>query len=78
MVFPRAFDALVTDWYDFLSVYHEGVLGWIGGAEKIVGLTASDAEVIQRKRLMRMAMDRIFDGKNRFRASWTYFQCTKP
>ena len=74
----RTFDALVTDWYDFLSVYHEGVLGWIGGAEKIVGQAASDHEVIQRKRLMRMAMDRIFDGKNRFRASWTYFQCTKP
>ena len=73
----RSFDALVTDWYDFLSVYHEGVLGWIGGAEKIVGHKASEAEVVQRKRLMRMAMDTIFDGKNRFRASWTYFQCEK-
>ena len=73
----RTFDALVTDWYDFLSVYHEGVLGWVGGAEKIVGHAASDDEVIQRKRLMSMAMDKIFDGNNRFRASWTYFQCEK-
>ena len=73
----RAFDALVTDWYDFLAVYHDGVLGWVGGAEKISGQPATDADVIQRKRLIRMAMDKIFDGRNRFRASWTYFQCEK-
>jgi SAM-dependent methyltransferase len=73
----KTFDALVTDWYDFLAVYHEGVLGWVGGAEKISGQSATEAEVIQRKRLMRMAMDKIFDGKNSFRASWTYFQCEK-
>lgn len=74
----RTFDALVTDWYDFLAVYHEGVLGWIGGAEKIVGRPATEDEIIQRKRLMRLAMDHIFEGRNRFRASWTYFQCEKP
>ena len=74
----KTFDALVTDWYDFLVVYHEGVLGWVGGAEKISGHAPTELDVIQRKRLMRMAMDKIFDGKNKFRASWTYFQCEKP
>jgi len=25
--------ARVDEWYQFLSVYHEGVLGWVGGAD---------------------------------------------
>jgi len=74
----RTFDALVTDWYDFLAVYHEGVLGWVGGATKITGAPATETDIVIRKKLMRMAMERIFDGKSSFRASWTYFQCEKP
>jgi len=73
----RTFEARVTDWYAFLSVYHEGVLGWIGGAQKITGEAASEDHVIQRQRLMRMAMDKIFNGEATFNAAWTYFQCVK-
>jgi SAM-dependent methyltransferase len=73
----RTFEARVTDWYAFLSVYHEGVLGWIGGAQKITGEAASEDHVVQRQRLMRMAMDKIFNGEATFNAAWTYFQCVK-
>jgi ubiquinone/menaquinone biosynthesis C-methylase UbiE len=71
----RRIPARVSEWYDFLSVYHEGVLGWVGGAEKIVGGPAS-AEVIEdRLALMRLAMDRVFNDAFEFGASWTYVTC---
>lgn len=74
----KTFEARVTDWYAFLSVYHEGVLGWVGGAQKLTGKAASEDDVAQRQRLMRMAMDHIFEGKGAFNAVWTYFQCVRP
>jgi SAM-dependent methyltransferase len=75
---PHSIEARVTDWYEFLSVYHEGVLGWVGGAEKITGAAASDDDVEMRKRLIRISMDHIFEGKGAFNAVWTYFQCVRP
>ncbi len=71
-VHRRRIPARVDEWYEFLSVYHEGVLGWVGGAEKVVGSAASEAVVADRLRLMREAMDRMFGGRDEFGASWTY------
>ena len=70
--------ALVSEWNDFLTVYHEGVLGWIGGAEKITGQAALDDHVQIRKALIREAMDVIFDGEPDFLANWTYIRAQKP
>lgn len=67
--------ARVTEWYDFLAVYHEGVLGWVGGAEKVVGAPAPQAVVDDRLELMRLAMDRVFSDAFEFGASWTYITC---
>ena len=30
----RLITARVDEWYNFIAVYHEGALGWIGGAQK--------------------------------------------
>jgi len=71
----RRIPARVREWYEFLSVYHEGVLGWVGGAEKITG-AAPDEEVAQdRLELMRRAIDRVFGGAEEFGAHWTYVTC---
>jgi SAM-dependent methyltransferase len=67
--------ARVSEWFDFLSVYHEGVLGWLGGAEKIVGHPASDEVVADRLALMRAAMAEMFGDAFEFGASWTYVTC---
>jgi len=67
--------ARVSEWYDFLSVYHEGVLGWVGGAEKIVGASASEAVIEDRLTIMRLAMERVFNDAFEFGASWTYITC---
>ena len=28
-------EAHVKDWYEFINVYHEGVIGWVGGSKKV-------------------------------------------
>jgi len=69
--------ARCDDWYDFLAVYHEGVLGWVGGAEKITGEAASDETITLRKALMWRCMQSLFDGADDFEASWTYITATR-
>jgi SAM-dependent methyltransferase len=71
----RRIPARVDEWYEFLSVYHEGVLGWVGGAEKITGRSPDESLIRDRLTLMREAMDRVFDGAFEFGASWTYVTC---
>src|SRR5262249_13381725 len=36
-VTARTIEASVEDWFEFLSAYHEAVLGWVGGSVKIDG-----------------------------------------
>ena len=68
----RTIEASVKEWYDFLAVYHEGVLGWVGGVEKIEGKAPTEEAVRDRLTLIRAAMDKIFKGKDRFDCCWTY------
>ena len=65
-------DARVDQWYDFLVVYHEGVLGWVGGAQKITKKSASAEEIALRKELMWKAMQTLFSGNDTFQTVWTY------
>lgn len=71
----RRIPARVTEWYEFLSVYHEGVLGWVGGAEKVTGSPVAKSVVADRLEVMRLAMDRVFNDAFEFGASWTYISC---
>lgn len=56
--------AKVSEWYDFLAVYHEGVLGWVD-------------DVPVRLSLMREAMEVLFEGRESFDCCWTYITCVK-
>ncbi len=67
--------APVNEWYDFVSIYHEGVLGWVGGAEKLEGRAPSDEAIRDRLDLLRIAMDRVFGGRRTFDCCWTYIEC---
>ena len=71
----RRIPARVSEWYDFLSVYHEGVVGWVGGAAKIVGQEPAADVVADRLALMREAMTMVFGDAFEFGASWTYVTC---
>ena len=69
-------NASVDEWYDFLSVYHEGVLGWVGGAEKVYNQKVSSHFISLRKAIMRLAMEDIFNGSDSFQAAWTYINAS--
>ncbi|MFI5402502.1 MAG: methyltransferase [Planctomycetota bacterium] len=68
----RTIEASVREWYDFLAVYHEGVLGWVGGAEKIEGKAPTEEAVRDRLALLRATMERVFKGRDKFNCCWTY------
>jgi len=70
------FEVQVQEWYEFLSTYHEGVLGWIGGSARIDGNDPTEQAVTDRLRLIREGLDRVFDGAATFLAGWTYIRCS--
>lgn len=74
----RPITARTDEWLSFLSVYHEGILGWVGGAEKIEGEPATPEAVEDRQDLMARALDRVLDGASSFEAMWTYITCRRP
>jgi SAM-dependent methyltransferase len=69
--------AKVDEWFDFLKVYHEGVLGWIGGVNKITGVDPKENEVEDRIDIMKLALNKMFNNKNDFKACWNYIICEK-
>ncbi|MDT8368871.1 MAG: class I SAM-dependent methyltransferase [Longimicrobiales bacterium] len=71
----RRIAARVDEWYEFLAVYHEGVIGWLGGAEKVTGEAPAEEVVRDRLSLLRRAMDEVFDHAFEFGAAWTYITC---
>ena len=68
----RTITADVQEWYEFLSAYHEAVLGWVGGSLKVDGREPPEEAVADRLALMRQALDVIFGGRPTFRCCWTY------
>jgi len=63
--------AEVSQWYEFLATYHEGVLGWVTDATR-AGDAASEQAVRDRLELMREALTSVFEGRRTFLAGWTY------
>jgi SAM-dependent methyltransferase len=67
----RPIEAGAADWTAFLGTYHEGVLGWVGGSERIEGRPPTQAAVADRLRLLHESVERVFAGPS-FQAVWTY------
>jgi SAM-dependent methyltransferase len=64
-------EARTDEWGEFLAAYHEGVLGWVGGSERIEGVPPDEAAVADRLTLLRESVARVFGGPT-FSAVWTY------
>ena len=77
-VTARSIEARVEDWFEFLSAYHEAVLGWLGASVKVDGKAPSSEAVTDRLALIRHAMDTLFGGREAFRCCWTYINCVRP
>ena len=67
----RPIEASAADWTAFLATYHEGVLGWVGGSERIEGEPPTDQAVADRLELLAASVERVFGGPT-FEAVWTY------
>ena len=65
-------EAHVDQWYEFLSAYHEGVLGWVGGSARVEGSEPTAEAVKDRHELIREGMELVFEGRQSFQALWTY------
>jgi SAM-dependent methyltransferase len=70
-------EANVEEWYEFLKAYHEPLLGWVGGSERIDGSPATEKAVEDRLALIRHSMDLLFGGRQQFRCCWTYLRCRR-
>jgi ubiquinone/menaquinone biosynthesis C-methylase UbiE len=74
----KTIEADVSEWFEFVSAYHDAVLGWVGGTEKVDGV-APPAEVVEdRLELIRRALDVMFGGRETFFACWTYIEGQRP
>jgi len=71
-------EAHTADWFEFLSAYHEGVLGWAGGVEKIDGQVPTAETIKLRVRLLQHALTELFQGSKTFDACWTYLTYCVP
>ena len=70
-VHQRRIEASTADWTAFLATYHEGVLGWVGGSERVEGEPPSDGAVGDRLELLALAVEDVFRAGS-FDAVWTY------
>jgi ubiquinone/menaquinone biosynthesis C-methylase UbiE len=70
-------EAKTAEWFDFLAVYHEGVLGWVGGSERVEGEAPTEEAVRDRLALIREAMHDVFQGRDAFECCWTYVRCAR-
>ena len=71
----RIVEASAAEWTAFLETYHEGVLGWVGGSERVEGLPPTEAAVADRLELLRAGVARIFP-EPAFQAVWTYIDAS--
>jgi ubiquinone/menaquinone biosynthesis C-methylase UbiE len=74
-VFDTTIQARVSEWGSLLATYHEGVLGWVGGTEKIDGQRPTPRALQDRLFLIRTALDRLFRYDESFNCCWTYITC---
>jgi len=68
-------EASVDDWFELMSTYHDAVLGWVGGTEKVDGRAPTPEAVADRLGLIRHSMEILFGGRKDFMACWTYISC---
>ena len=76
-VFEETIFARVDEWYRLLTTYHDGVLSWVGGSEKVEGRPPSAEAVRQRLFLIKYSLEKLFPGQDSFPCTWTYLTCRR-
>ena len=70
-------DVSTDEWFESLSLYHEGILGWIGGTKKIDGQSPTSSALRDRLEIMREALSAYFCQRPVTQACWTHISGTK-
>jgi SAM-dependent methyltransferase len=76
-VFEETIFARVDEWYRLLCTYHDGVLSWVGGSEKVEGAPPSPEALRHRLFLIRYGLEKLFPGQDSFPCTWTYITCRR-
>ena len=76
-VFEETIFARVDEWYRLLCTYHDGVLSWVGGSEKVEGAPPSAEAIRQRLFLIKYSLEKLFPGQDSFPCTWTYLTCRR-
>src|ERR1700733_15298897 len=63
-VFDETISAGIDDWYQLLTTYHDGVLSWVGGSQKVEGAAPTESAVRDRLFLIRYGLDKLFPGQD--------------
>lgn len=74
----ESIEANVNEWVEFLKVYADGILGWVGGVEKVEGNSPSPAALEDRLVLLKEAAEKVFSRKSTFKCCWSYLTCLAP
>lgn len=75
--FNATIDARVDEWAEFLKIYHDGVLSWVGGSAKVEGHAPSDVALQHRQFLIDYSLEKLFAGRASFPCNWTYLTCRR-
>ncbi|HEV2372344.1 MAG TPA: class I SAM-dependent methyltransferase [Streptosporangiaceae bacterium] len=67
----------LNEWCEALSVYHDSVLGWVGGTQKVDGAPPAAGAVSDRLFLIRYGLEKLFSGTAEFPINWTYVTCRR-
>lgn len=70
----RTIRVQAVEWAEFLQLYDEGILGWIGGAEKVEGRAPDPEALADRREVLRRSLERALEGARAFDAVWTYIR----
>jgi len=76
-VWTRGIEARADEWHQFLAAYSDAVLGWVGGTEKVEGRPPAAEDLEARLALMREGLARVLEGRDAFRATWTYIRARR-
>ncbi|GAA5107594.1 hypothetical protein [Haloechinothrix salitolerans] len=75
--FEQTTSVPLNDFAKGVSTYHEGVLSWIGGSEKVESISPTESAVQDRLFFIRYALETLFPGSEAIPFTWTYITCRR-
>lgn len=75
--FDQYIDISVDEMSDALLPYHDVILGWVGGSQKVEGQQPTDAALRDRLFLMKYAVQKVFGKRDYLQCPWTYVTCKR-